>query len=202
MKITIAPYNPDWKTQFQKIKEELSILLKELNPKIEHFGSTSVPGLSAKPVIDILVGIQDVNQFDFLVKKMSQNKRYIYYKVFNIDMPGRRLFVRLKDEVDMEQYENIFTEPEKIPHEKINHHRMAHVHVWEYGSDNWIRHIAFRDYLKTHEDVKLEYENLKKELSQKKWKHGMEYNDGKNEFIKREERKAVSWYLKNKAKVN
>lgn len=200
MQIKLEPYNDDWVRQFSTIKNELLILLKDLDPKIEHFGSTSVPGLAAKPVIDILVGVQSVGDFEFLTKKIMVSKRYIYYKVFNKLMPERRLFVRLKDKIDMEEFEKIYHEPEDIPHDKLNLSRIAHVHVWEYNSKGWIRHIAFREYLKSHNEIKEEYENLKKKLSQRDWKNGMEYNDGKDKFIKTEEKKAILWYSKTKHK--
>lgn len=198
MRITIANYNSEWINQFENIKAELSLLLASFQPQIEHFGSTSVPGLAAKPVIDILVGIQDINQFDSLVKNILTHDRYIYYKAFNAFIPNRRLFVRLKNESNTEDFGQTFSDLKTIPHEKINAHRIAHVHVWEYQSDNWIRHIAFREYLKTHDEVRSKYQELKQQLSQQLWQNGMEYNDGKNQFIKQEEQKAIAWYLKQK----
>lgn len=176
MKIIIEPYKEDWGRQFMEIKEELLFLLKDFNPMIEHFGSTSVLGLAAKPVIDVLVGIQDVNKFELLAKGILESKNYIYMEAYNRLIPKRRLFIRLKDEIDTEAFEEIYYELEDIPHDKLNYARIAHVHVWEYKSENWIRHLAFREYLKFHDDVKLKYENLKKELSSKDWRDGMEYN--------------------------
>jgi len=200
MRIVIQQFSHDWGRTFEKIRNELLVLLKEFNPVIEHFGSTSVPGLAAKPVIDILVGIEALNLLDPLARRMRENKRYIYYKAFNRLAPERRLFVRLKDDVKTEEFEGTYFEPEDIPHHKINHARIAHVHVWKYDSEDWVRHIAFREYLKSHDEVKLKYENLKKELSRRDWQHGMEYNEGKNEFITIEEKKAISWYLTTKTK--
>ncbi len=199
MKITITPYNPKWIQQFSSLKNELSLILKELNPVIEHIGSTSVPGLAAKPVIDISVGIKDVKQFDRVVELMEPHP-YIYYKVFNSTMPKRRLFVRLKKEADQKLFPKVFINPDHIPHDQINIYRMAHVHVWEFGTPDWVRHIAFREYLKAHPDVKQQYQDLKKKLSLKNWKHGMDYNDGKNSFIKEEEAKAIAWYNTNNIK--
>ncbi len=200
MQIKIEPYNDDWVRQFLKIKNELLILLKDFNPKIEHFGSTSVPGLAAKPVIDILVGVQSVDDFKLLPKKILKSNKYIYYKVFNKIVPERRLFVRLKDEINTEEFVKIYHEPGDIPHNKINRSRIAHVHIWKYNSKGWIRHIAFREYLKSHNEVKLKYEILKKQLSQRDWKNGMEYNEGKDEFINTQEKKAILWYSKIKQK--
>ena len=193
MKITITPYNPEWSKKFEELKRELGAILKNTDPIIEHIGSTSVPGLAAKPIIDIQVGLPSESYFDYVVKQMD-GYPYIYYEVFNSSMPNRRLFVRLKNKNAANLFPNIFTDLENIPHEEINRYRMAHVHVWVYGAPDWVRHIAFRDYLKTFPDIKSEYENLKKELSKKTWQDGMEYNDGKNAFIKRVQKEAMKWY--------
>ena len=167
MKITIAPYNPDWPLYFEKLKTELSHILKKLNPVVEHIGSTSVPGLAAKPIIDISVGIESEKQFPEVVSVMEGHP-YVYYEVFNSSMPNRRLFVRLKDEANKNIFPKIFTNLDAIPHEEINVYRLAHVHVWQYGTPDWTRHIAFREYLKAHPEIKQHYEDLKKKLSKKK----------------------------------
>lgn len=196
MKITISPYNPDWVTQFNAIKEELQLLLADLNPQIEHFGSTSVPGLAAKPVIDVLLGLDDVRQFDALIQAMQTNPRYIYYEAFNSFIPTRRLFVRLKDTISLKPFPAVYTDLDRIPHDAINHARQAHIHVWQYNCPDWIRHIAFRDYLKAHPTIRQHYQELKQQLSQQEWEHGMEYSDAKNAFIQKEEAKAIEWWHK------
>lgn len=196
MQIKIEPYNKEWDGQFQTIKDELVQLLGDLSSQIEHFGSTSVPGLAAKPVIDILVGLEDEKYFDLAVGRILKNPRYLYYESFNQYMPNRRLFVKIKDTVDPNDFEQIYSNLEDIPHDKINRSRISHIHIWKYNTTDWFRHIAFREYLKTHDEVRLKYENIKKALSARSWKHGMEYNDGKNKFIKEEEQKALQWYLK------
>ncbi|WP_373494426.1 GrpB family protein [Aquiflexum sp.] len=195
MKINIIPYDKNWAREFERLKAELSVILGEINPGIEHIGSTSVPGLAAKNVIDILVGLEKSSQFDFVTNELAQNDRYIYYKAFEKGLPNRRLFVRLKDGASSAEFEKVFLHQEKIPHEAIQKNRLANVHVVEKESSEWLRHIAFREYLIAHEEVRLEYAEIKAALSQKIWKHGMEYNEGKDSFIKREEKKAVEWYL-------
>lgn len=200
MKIDILPYDQNWIHQFGILKSELSIILDTINPSIEHIGSTSVPGLAAKNVIDVLVGLRENSHFDFAVNKLHQNERYIYYKAFEELFPHRRLFVRLKDGIHPAKFEKIFSHQEKIPHIEINKNRIAHIHIVEKDSLDWQRHIAFREYLKAHEDVRMEYQKIKAALSQKTWKHGMEYNEGKNQFIKQEEQKAIEWYFSGRKK--
>ena len=197
MKIEVVKYNQHWPEQFQKLKAELGILLRPLHPVIEHIGSTSVPGLSAKGVIDICVGVKNQHLFSDVVGYMHMHPQYIYYSVFNDVMPQRRLFVKLKDIDSVKEFGNVFSNREHIPHEEINSLRVAHVHVWEMDSRDWKRHLAFRDYLRKHEEVRKEYEALKLKLSQQEWKDGMAYNDGKNEFIKFHEAKAVEWHNSN-----
>ena len=192
MKIEIEEYNREWTGQFEKIKADLYSILINLNPKIEHIGSTSVPDLAAKPIIDIQVGIKNSNDLDKTIEPMINN-HYIYYKIYNSVMPDRRLFVGLKDEKDIRNFQNIYSKGDLIPHEKINQLRLTHVHIWEHGTKDWNRHIAFRNYLREHAEVKGQYESLKKQLSLKDWKDGNEYNDAKDSFIKTTEAKAILW---------
>jgi GrpB-like predicted nucleotidyltransferase (UPF0157 family) len=167
MRIQIAPYQPAWKVRFERLREELSATLKELSPHIEHIGSTSVEGLAAKPIIDVQVGVQSEADFDRVVERMLQQDDLIYYQVFNESMPRRRLFVKLNGSVEQLGFPKVFDQLEGIPHEALNELRIAHIHVWVYGTEDWIRHIAFREYLRAHEDEKAQYQALKIELSQR-----------------------------------
>ena len=198
MKIIVEDYDNTWPDQFLKLKIEILNLLKGYNPRIEHFGSTAVPGLPAKPVIDILVGINDILYFPDIENLLLLHKSYIHYKVFDEETPDRRLFVRVKDSINSDQFDRVMNDMESIPHDRINTARIAHVHIWEYNSSDWERHIAFRDYLIAHDDTKKEYGTLKKGLGKKEWSHGMEYNDKKNAFIKDVEAKAIKWYRKQR----
>lgn len=196
MKINIEKYNTEWISQFEQIKSDLYSILVKLNPKIEHIGSTSVPNLAAKPVIDILVGIESSSDLEKIIEPLISN-HYIYYELYNSVMPNRRLFVGLKDKKDIKFFQNTYSKKDLIPHDKINQLRLAHIHIWEHGTKDWNRHIAFRDYLKEHPEITSQYESLKKQLSLKDWKDGNEYNDAKDSFIKTEEAKAILWYGKN-----
>ena len=193
MKIEIEEYNPEWAYQFVQLKEELSSILENLSPKIEHIGSTSVPGLAAKPIIDILVGIENDRDLDKAIEPMINN-HYMYFSVYNSVMPKRRFFVGLKDKKDHVNFQKIYSENDTIPHFELHKCKLAHIHIWEFGTEQWIRHIAFREYLRTHSEIKDQYEALKNELSLKNWRDGNEYNDGKDSFIKIEEAKAITWY--------
>jgi len=193
MKIDIKEYDPNWPVQFQQIADELSSILKDLNPKIEHVGSTSVPGLAAKPIIDILVGLENSSHLDETIEPMIKSS-YIYYPIYNSSMPSRRFYVGLKSKNEISRFKSIYTEGDKIPHDELHKHKLTHIHVWELGTSEWGRHIAFRDYLRNHPTIVSQYRNLKTELSLKSWKDGNEYNDAKDDFIKKEEAKAIIWY--------
>ncbi|MEM7683820.1 MAG: GrpB family protein, partial [Pseudomonadota bacterium] len=94
----------------------------------------------AKPVIDIMIGLGDTKRFPEIVERFLQNDLYIYYKIFEDEAPNRRLFVRLKDTAHPHRIAAIQNDRATIPHEQVNQFRIAHIHVWEYNSTEWIRH--------------------------------------------------------------
>lgn len=194
MKITFEKYNPLWLQFFRDLEIELVKAFSSLNPRIEHIGSTSVNGLSSKPVIDIMIGLNSATDLDLCPPLLMDND-YVYYENYNLDMPYRRFFVKLKDSPKSLSLPVHITPGAIIPEELHNHTlRLAHVHILPLNSEHWIRHIAFRDYLRTHPDVMIEYQQLKEELSLQEWKDGNEYNEAKDPFIKTVEQKAVKWY--------
>ena len=113
MKIEVEKYNPNWITQFYDLKNQLSIILEDLNPIIEHIGSTSIQFLSAKPIIDIAIGVSRNTELDLTIGPMVENK-FIYYEVYNKVMPKRRLFVGLKNKNDFHKFKKINIERESF----------------------------------------------------------------------------------------
>jgi len=194
MKIIFEKYNPKWINDFENIKNELLELIGFVNPRIEHIGSTSVEGLSAKPIIDILVGVSSEENLEEPIIPLTNNN-YIYYERFNREMPYRRFFIKHKINPIIFSLPQIITEKDKIVEStEERSSRLAHIHIMPINSEHWIRHIAFRDYLKTHPHIKNQYQSLKELLSNKEWTDGNEYNTAKNHFIKTEENKAINWY--------
>ncbi len=190
MEITIEKHNPSWKSKFIELENRLSSILKELDHKIEHIGSTSVTKLSAKPIIDIGIGLDTKEQIDEIIQTMIEDG-FVYISAFNSVMPERRFFVHLKNRGNFEtEYSNI----DKIPNENLHENKIANIHIWVLNSPEWTRHIAFRDYLRHNSRVRNEYQLLKEKLSKKKWSDGNDYNNAKNDFIKREELNAIKWY--------
>lgn len=194
MKIKFEKYNPSWANEFGKLKNELQDLIGSTNPQIEHIGSTSVEGLSAKPIIDILIGVNNESDLDKTITPLI-NRHYIYYEKYNVLMPYRRFFVKHKIP-NYNSTPQIITEKDIIIASTEEHsNRLAHIHILPHNSEHWIRHIAFRDYLRTHPNVKNEYQQLKEQLSQMTWLDGNEYNSAKDQFLKTEEKKAINWYV-------
>ncbi|MDQ3812942.1 MAG: GrpB family protein, partial [Armatimonadota bacterium] len=133
---------------------------------IEHIGSTSVPGLAAKPIIDIMVGLADFTQADALVLRL-QSLNYEYVPQFEDEMPFRRYFRKEDSGV-----------------------RTHQIHMVALSSEFWRRHLFFRDYLVTHPNAAEEYATLKRELAKREWNDVNDYATAKTEFIQRIEAKA------------
>lgn len=192
MKIQLEKYSPEWRNVYKEIEKDLKRYLIFLDPVVEHIGSTSVFGLTAKPIIDIIVGISRQDQLEKVVDPLTSND-YIYYEKYNSVMPYRRFFVKLKTRPKNLFIPKVYYEKEEVPNE-INDYKLAHIHVLEYNSYHWKRHIAFREYLRKHEDIKNDYQKIKIQLSVLDWRDGNDYNNSKNDFIKRTEQKAIEWY--------
>lgn len=198
VKIQLHPYTSAWRSDFEKLSQELISCIGFLNTQIEHIGSTSVEGLSAKPIIDILVGVRDEAALESVAAPLMANG-YVYYEKYNELMPYRRFFVKHSVSREALCLPAIFRTDEEIPASTFEHsHRLAHVHVLPHDSPHWIRHVAFRDYLRVHPEVRNEYQQLKQALSTKDWADGNAYNQAKDAFLKLHEQKAVAWYAGEK----
>lgn len=196
MILPFEPYNPIWKANFDSIQNELLAFLKPIRSRVDHIGSTAVEGLSAKPIIDILIGLEEENDLD-LIPFLLQGKCYVYYEKYNADMPYRRFFVALIDRPEVLGLPEHIAPDDEIPARLHDHSlRIAHIHSIPTSSVHWLRHIAFRDYLRVHEEVKGQYQVIKEKLVLQQWKDGNDYNDAKDEFLKEHEAKAVEWYKK------
>lgn len=124
-RVIVVPYDEKWKLEFEKIKAELSKALDDYAVAIEHVGSTSVEGLAAKPVIDIDVIIRDYNSFETVKAKLAQIG---YTHEGDLGIKDRQAF----------KYED---KPHLMKH---------HLYVCPEYSEELKRHIAFRDYLRSH----------------------------------------------------
>jgi GrpB-like predicted nucleotidyltransferase (UPF0157 family) len=194
MKISIEKYNPKWTDQFSELETKISSILKIFSPTIEHIGSTAVPSLSAKPIIDIAVGLNSKEDLNSVTPLMMANN-FVYISAFNGIMPERRFFAYIRNRDD---FKSEYSDINNIPNEELHLNKISNIHMWILDSTEWNRHIAFREYLKHNVKVKAEYKILKEKLSNKNWSDGNEYNEAKNAFIKREELNAISWYKEHR----
>ncbi|NFN87156.1 GrpB family protein [Clostridium sporogenes] len=164
--IEVVPHNPEWKIKYQKEADKIYNIMKEEIVKIYHIGSTSIEGIYAKPVIDILVEVKDINNVDNYNEEM---KSLGYIPKGEYGIKERRFFL------------------------KGLYNRTHHVHIFQTGSPQIQRHINFRDYMIEHKEEAKEYEELKKELALK-FRYDIDsYCIGKDSFIKKIDEKAKIW---------
>lgn len=164
MKIEIVEYNPEWIDLYESMKDLFFGSFGDKIARIEHIGSTSVPGLCAKPIIDILLGVKTLEDADSIIPNMIE-LGYEYISKYEDEMPYRRYFDKVENGISK-----------------------YHVHTVVINSSFWNRHIKFRNILRSDDKIRDEYCKLKKELAKKEWKDANEYADAKTEFIRRIEK--------------
>lgn len=136
--------------------------------EIHHIGSTSIPGILAKPIIDLAPEVRDIKKLDQL-EDMIKELGYEYWGEYGL--PGRRFCPRLA----------------------ANGIRVANVHCYQTGDSELYRHLAFRDYLRAHPDIAREYEEVKMQARDLYPDDVFAYNDEKDGWIRKTERDALIW---------
>lgn len=168
--IEVVPHQAEWKNDYANEEKKIKNVFKDELISIHHIGSTSIPGICAKPVIDIMVIVRDIWKVDMLNDEMLTIG---YFSKGEYGIKGRRFFV------------------------KGQHNRTHNVHVYQAGHYEILSQLNFRDYLIAYPDEAKRYEKLKQELSEK-FKFDIDkYNEGKDSFIKEIINKADEW-VKNK----
>lgn len=155
--IHIVPYDASWPERFEEERAALVDTLKGyIFGGVEHIGSTAVPGLAAKPVIDIMIGVESLS--------VSRPALPVLEEVGYCYFPYRADVMHWLCKPSSEL-------------------RTHHLHLVPFRSDLWVRRIAFRDYLKLHPPIAREYANLKQQLA-RQYKFDREaYTDAKSDFI-------------------
>ncbi len=164
--IILAPYDPLWLDKFETEKQNLLRVASDLLTHIEHIGSTAIPGIIAKPTVDILAAIISLNETQRLINVITPIN-YIYVPEYETELPERRYFYKNRAGEDA-----------------------FHLHVVEMNSAFWNRHIAFRNYLRAHADQAFAYAKLKIQLAEKHHADRDAYSNGKSDFIHRIEKLA------------
>ncbi|HEV7892566.1 MAG TPA: GrpB family protein [Pyrinomonadaceae bacterium] len=168
MKVKVVPHDPRWRDAFAAEAKHVAAALGENVVAIHHIGSTAIPDIYAKPVIDFLVEVRDINEVDGRSRAMES----LGYEVMGeYGIPGRRYF-------------------RKDNREGIRTH---HIHAFEAGSAEVERHLAFRDYMIAHPVDAQRYSELKRKLAEEHPQNMDGYMDGKDGFIKEMDRRAAQW---------
>ena len=152
--------DPAWARAFALERERLHALLPDVFVQIEHIGSTAVPGLIAKPVIDILAGVRTLHGVDDLVDQLCANG-YTTSKEFNATLGDRRWLMRWK-----------------------NGHRTHHLHIVVHGGDPWLDRLGFRDALRRDPTLARRYAELKTALAARHGDDREAYTQAKGVFVR------------------
>jgi GrpB-like predicted nucleotidyltransferase (UPF0157 family) len=154
--IDLAEYDPEWPVLFEREEQRIRAALGERALQVEHVGSTSVPDLAAKPLIDIVLVVADSSDEDAYVPPL--------------EAAGYMLRIR---EPDWFEHRIL-----KGPDTNVN------VHTFSNGCSEVGRMVAFRDWLRTHDDDRELYESAKRELAGREWRYVQNYADAKSEVVR------------------
>jgi len=173
--LTIVPYNPDWPRMFELEKNHLfSCLPHDLVRRIEHFGSTAVPNLSSKPIIDMLVEVTSLEETKNIIVPILtfQGYEYFWRPTGGDDVPPYYAWFIKRDSQGC---------------------RTHHIHMVEHDFEHWDR-LLFRDFLIEHPDIAKEYETIKVRLAENFPNDRVTYTEAKTEFIVKVTQLAKRYY--------
>lgn len=174
-RVSLVAYDPNWPAMFAAEREHLlNILPRELIGRIEHFGSTAVPGLSAKPVVDMLVEVRSLEETRSRIVPVLEGEGYDYFwrPTHGDDGPPFYAWFIKRDPSGA---------------------RTHHIHMVENDFAHWER-LLFRDYLTEHPEVAKEYEALKLRLAGDCPNDRVAYTNGKTDYVVRITQLAKEYY--------
>ena len=166
--VVLEPYRAEWATHFAHEADAVRTALGEVLLELHHIGSTAIPGIVAKPIIDMLAVVRDVALLD---RHAAALVAFGYESKGAFGIPGRRYF-RRNDAAGV---------------------RTHHLHAFAIGSIEIEKHLRFRDYLRAHPADAQAYASLKRELARRCAGDGTAYTDGKSEFIANIDQRATLW---------
>lgn len=155
--VKVVRYTKKWAKLYKEEEERLESILKKFQFEIEHVGSTAIPGLSAKPIIDIAIAVDTIE----LVKEVGQTLSLYGYD--------------LLDEID--------TKGQILARKGTDKCRTHYIHIVTLMSDRWINTNLFKRYLLEHPQTVKDYEKLKKQLAKQYKNERTTYTANKNDFI-------------------
>jgi len=166
-RVEVVPHDPEWKKKYDKEASIVRSIFKKEILAIHHFGSTAIPRISAKPIIDILVEVYSIDKIDEYNKKMIERG---YIPKGESGIPKRRLFIKGSEDF-----------------------RISHVHTFQKGDPEITRLLKFRDYMIAHPKDAQKYSQLKQRLAREYPANIDGYIEGKDTFIKSIDKKAKTW---------
>jgi GrpB-like predicted nucleotidyltransferase (UPF0157 family) len=153
--VYLAPYDPAWPSLFDRLQTQIRAALGDGVLLLEHVGSTSVPGLSAKPIIDMVLAVADSSDESSYVNALEEE--------------GYVLRIR---------------EPDWFEHRLLKSPEIeGNLHVFSEGCEEIEQMLLFRDWLRSHADDRLLYEETKRELAARTWKYRQNYADAKSKVV-------------------
>lgn len=164
--LELLDYREDYKEIYEEEKEELLKIYKDKIKQIDHVGSTSIKGIKSKPIIDILIQTNDLEDFKKFTESNIEGEIYTVKKEPTL---GGDYLIRKEEDGKVK----------------------ALIHVYQTGDMNGITSILFRDYLNKYEDERKKYEELKIELYNKYKDERKKYTSGKDKYIKEIIAKAI-----------
>lgn len=176
-RIEVVEYDPSWPRQFAREAATLESTFNSSHVASHHIGSTSVPGLAAKPTIDIAIevtGDTDIPHYYPMMERIGYTCRGECLDAVIPGVPGRYYFVRYDGDV-----------------------HLVHVHVYRTGHGDLEEKLLFRDYLRAHPWVAAEYGELKRALATTNRYDNIGYMRGKDDFVKQVIEAAAVWRIQN-----
>lgn len=173
--VSIVPYDPNWPRMFAEERDHLlGSLPREMIGRIEHFGSTSIPGLAAKPIVDMMVEVRSLEETKSRIVPVLEAQGYDYFwrPTRGDDGPPFYAWFIKRDAAGV---------------------RTHHIHMLEKDFEQW-ECLLFRDYLVEHPEVAREYEALKLRLAGVYPNDRVAYTNGKTDFVVRVTQVAKEYY--------
>ena len=169
IRVEMVPYSEAWPAWARREIESLIMALGDVLVTVHHMGSTAVPGLAAKPILDLMPVTADISLVD---DALSGLERLGYRGWGELGIPGRRYFTK-DDETGT---------------------RLVQLHCFQQGSPHVERHLAFRDYLRAHPGIASAYQDEKMRCAELHPLDSHAYSECKAEWILRVEAEALCWY--------
>ncbi|MFN3148302.1 GrpB family protein [Bremerella sp.] len=170
IKVELVPHDPAWAEIAAAESHRLTESLGSLLVAVHHIGSTAIPGICAKPVIDLIPVVVTLEQLD---RNQDRLEELGYQWWGELGLPGRRYCTR---------------------DDPVTGVRIAQLHCYEEGSPEIVRHLAFREHLRKYPALALQYEQMKKACQQQHPSNSHAYSECKSAWIQRIEVEAVAWF--------